>query len=135
MEYDKESEILPENIPSNVKITLVRDGNIINVNVGFLDNLPEGLNYNNEISYVKLIYFNNNSEIIGDILGSYIPLDLSSGYFNNKVITDDLVLPDNTEYVKILSRLYLNNNTFFRIDKELSEGDNFVNTYFNSTNS
>lgn len=135
MEYDKKSTIAPDTITSSVRLTLTNGlGNLYSLRFDLLENLPTGKEYDIGTSYIKLLYYDVNDNLISDILGSPIPIDSSDGYQNNYSIGNSLTKPVGTSYIKILSRLYLNNNTYFRIDKKLEIGELFVNTYFNLSN-
>lgn len=146
MEYDRQLTIGTDNIASHLKVEAIKTfvGNSLKVDttVSLLDNLPDGLLYDLNLSYLSLnLAFNNH--ITNTFQSELVYITISSGYIvtylgNNLQIS----LPFNPSQVflygppvlKLKGRIYLNNNTFFIINKDLVTDTTFINTYYNPTN-
>lgn len=142
MKYDTSDITELSAIESNLILTYDYTDTTVSIMVKLLQNLPIDISYNLDLSYLNVIF----KGVVGDpysskewielnrILCEIIEIDIEDDYTVNLVKDFTINKPSSTLKVLVLGRIYLSNNTYFKIDKELTLPEELINTYYNPIN-
>ena len=147
MNYDRNLTLGSDNISSNIRVNwdLIETNplnSVYNLKVDLLMNLPGDLEYNLDTTFVKVTRESYPGNPEYSLQGPLVEPSEIGGYLNTKALMENAFYIPNTAGASddvppplvLRGRIYLSNNTFFVLNKNLEIGQFFINSYFNPTN-
>lgn len=130
MLYDKNQGFNIEGIETHLAINLLYENNLIFVD--FLKTtLPENVNYNFNLSFMKVV-ITNWEGVIFERLGNFDYVNENDNYIIREIFHGIDIIglqPDNS--VSVSGRIYITNNTFFSFNRNNISPRQFIPLYFN----